>query len=105
MGLRTMLYYQGLAEQNAAIRQKLDIESEPIINAAIEQELDTQDVPIENAAVICEGQRLWLSVATSLLTVIITAETTVWSPDQMSEKDMVLRASRMARLLIETVIE
>ena len=70
-----------------------------------DEKLVDRNVPIEDAAVICENQRLWLSVATSLLTVIITAETTVWSPDQMSEKDMVSRASRMARLLIETVIE
>ena len=70
-----------------------------------DERLADQNVPIEDAAAICENQRLWLSVATSLLTVIITAETTVWSPDQMSEKDMVSRASRMARLLIETVIE
>ena len=70
-----------------------------------DERIADQNVPIVNAAAIREGQRLWLSVATSLLTVIITAETTVWSPDQMSEKDMVSRASRMARLLIETVIE
>ena len=70
-----------------------------------DERLVDRNVPIVNAAAICKGQRLWLSVATSLLTVIITAETTVWSPDQMSEKDMVSRASRMARLLIETVIK
>ena len=103
MGLRTMLYYQGLAEQNAAIGQKLDIESEPIVNAAIEQEIDTQYVPIVTAAAIAETKRLRLSGAAPILMVLIAADSIIWSDSSDAyeqENKMIEKALKFADLLI-----
>ena len=87
MGLRTMLYYQGLAEQNTAI----------------EQELDIQDVPIVNAAAIAETKRLRLSVAAPILTALIAADSIIWSDSSDAyeqENRMIEKALKFADLLI-----
>ena len=87
MGLRTMLYYQGLAEQNAAI----------------EQELDIQDIPIVNAAAIAETKRLRLSVAAPILTALIAADSIIWSDSSDAyeqENKMIEKALKFADLLI-----
>lgn len=91
MGLRTMLYYEGLADQNAASGQKLDTESEPIVNAAK----------------IAQDKQLRLSTATPILAALIQADSiaSLSGGGSNDEFTLVVRAIEYADLLINEINE